>query len=197
MTDASCHPATWNQTLNVPFATFEHSTDAHPGPWRPFGVRWPHIWRGESDLDVMRPRRQVPSGPASPDAFGQSWPQRGDNRRHPVQPPTQPPCPRMAHPHPVQARSHMPTLPDVSTSSWQTNSGHANPCMGDPVLQKAASPSNPRRHNRRRHARAEPVFCEPCKKWMRRQSLRRHVREVHDRIKRPHPKSRSAARPGP
>lgn len=84
----------------------------------------------------------------------------------------------------------MPAFPEVgasyhSTSQVQnTSSDGVSSRMAQSVLSGVPSLTRHRRHTRRAHAHPERVICDKCQKPMRRQSLKRHIREVHDHIKR-------------
>lgn len=183
-----------------------YSTRAHSRPWWPAAAavtvdaHAPQTaWNERSAPFTQSNRSQVPSGLISLDA------QRGDDH-HAVGAPAQPTFlhgtdyPR----HPMPVPPYLPGLPDAYVSTSSTTQAHSaglvsvSPCMAVPVPGQAPSPSNRRRHHHRPHARpARPdhVICDKCSKRMRRQSLRRHVREVHEHIKRPHPKSSVSAGP--
>ena len=206
------HPASLSCMLPVTPTDHRHPSDAHSTPW-PSGAEAasarayaPQIaWRDESNLGpTQRDRSQVPSGPTNLDTFGQSWSQRGDDR-HAVQALAvpEPVFPRNTHhpQYPVPALSYTPALPQGVISTGHASLGNFGPWVADLVLRQAPSPSKRRRYHDnpgpRPHVSQQPVTCEKCKKSMRRQSLRRHIREVHDHIKRPHPKSRFEAQSGP
>lgn len=192
--------------LPVALTSREYSAEAHSRPWRHVReavtthTHAPHAaW---ASLGLIRLKKsQVPSEPTDLDILGQSWSQCGDNRHAVEEALTQPTLPRytLYAPHPVPDWSYMTALPEVGASSYAHLAGLGNvgPWVADPVPWLAPAHSIRRRHRRHSHARAEHVICDSCLKSMRRQSLKRHVREVHHHIKRPHPKSSSAAQPGP
>lgn len=199
MAHASCHQAVSNRSPPIHLTTYDYSTDAHSRSWSAAAavIADAHAlqtaWNESSAAFTLLDRSQVPSGLTYLDA------QRGDNR-HAVRAPVQPTFLRdtdyLQRAMPVS--SYLPALPEVSaTSTIQAHSAglvNVSP-WAVPVPGPAPSSSNCRRHHRPPHARPERVNCDKCKKRMRRQSLRRHVREVHDHIKRPHPKSSPSAGP--
>ncbi|KAF8558715.1 hypothetical protein OG21DRAFT_972206 [Imleria badia] len=204
---ASCFPRPLNRMLPVTPTGGEYTVDAHSRLWpsaAEAGTAHAYApqaaWRDETSLGLrQRHRSQDPSGPTDLDTFGQSWSQRGDDR-HAV--PRAPAVPEPAflrsayYPrHPVPAWSYIPALPERAISTSHAGLGNLSPWVADPVLRQALSPSKRRRHYRR--PPQQPVTCDKCMKSMRRQSLRRHIREVHDHIKRPHAKPRFVAQSGP
>ncbi|KAF8138760.1 hypothetical protein EV363DRAFT_1394192 [Boletus edulis] len=192
----SFHPAALHRTLPTPPLSCEHSTDARFEPWRSVmavtadthTLYAPQTSEIRSASALLN-RSQVPS--AQQADLGQSrWSRRGD-ARHAVRASAQQTFLYDEH----YSRHHMPPLPEVGASSGPvhtTGLRDVRSWMADPVPWQTPSPSNRRWHRRRSHDRTEHVVCELCTKLMRRRSLRRHIREVHDHIKRPHPKSSPA-----
>ncbi|KAG6378975.1 hypothetical protein JVT61DRAFT_13263 [Boletus reticuloceps] len=186
----SFHPAASDPTLPTPPLSREHSTDARLEPWRSavavtsdthalYAPQTSEIRSAPAPLN----RSQVPSG--------QSQSRRGDVR-HAVRASATQQTFLCDAEHPVPAWSYdTPPLPEVGASSGPVHTA-VRPWMADPVPWQTPSPSNRHWHRRRPHDRTEHVVCEQCTKFMRRRSLRRHIREVHDHIKRPHPKSSPA-----
>ena len=199
-------PAVSNHTPPITLTSCDYSSYAHLRPWRSAAAavtvdaHAPQTaWSARSVVLAQPNRTQVPSGLTVLDA------QRGDDH-HAVGAPAQPSFlhdtdyPR----HPMPVSSYLPALPyayDSASSTTQAYSAglvNVSPCVAVPVPGQAPPPSNRRRYHRRPHARSarpDHVTCDKCNKLMRQQSLRRHVREVHEHIKRPHPKSSVSAGP--
>lgn len=201
VTHESCHQTALGRALPSPPASSDHSTDAHLRPWwSTVEAESAHAYAPQTAWDEGRVAltqpggSQVPSGPrADPDAFVESWSQGGD-AHHAVAALAQP---NTTHPtHPVPAWSYMAASSEASSTSQghRTRLNNVNSWMAYAV-PGTPSPAHHRRHHRRPHARLEHVICDKCKKPMRRQSLRRHVREVHHHIKRRHAKSTFPAGP--
>lgn len=199
MAHASCYQAVSNRSPPIHLTTYDYSTEAHSRSWSAAAtvIADAHAlqtaWNESSAAFTLLDRSQVPSGLTYLDA------QRSDDC-HAVRAPIRPTFlrDRDYFGHPIPVSSYLPSLPELSaTSTIQVHSagfGNVSP-WAVPVPGQAPSPSNRRRHQRPPHARPELVNCDKCNKRMRRQSLRRHIREVHQRIKRPHPKSSPSAGP--
>ncbi|KAH0840176.1 hypothetical protein J3R83DRAFT_1160 [Lanmaoa asiatica] len=200
----SYHQAVLGRAPPSPLASRDHSTDAHLRPWRSAveaeASHAPQTAWNEGRVALTQPdRSQVPSGTTDPDVFGKSWSQCGDGGQA-VEAPAQPASLRHADhlPYPMPAWSYMPAFPDDSARSTGqahiTGLGNVSSWMV-PVLGHVPSLYNHRRRHRKPHARPDPVICEKCEKSMRPESLRRHIREVHEHIKRSYTKSSFATGP--
>jgi len=195
------------RTLSIPLAGYDYAPDVDSGHWRFAAVAAtadayaPQTAGSESLMQLNG--SQVPSGSTDPDVFGPSWSQRGDVRHAVVGAPgpAQPAfwLDEVYYRHRLPVWPYLPALPETSTSptiqGCIADPGNVGPCVADPVPGQAPSPSKYRRHRRRSHARPEYVACNKCTKSMRPQSLKRHIREVHDHIKRSHRKSSFVAGP--
>jgi hypothetical protein len=189
-----------NRTPPIPLTSYDYSTYAHSRSWQSAAAAGtadayaPQTACNERIAALTQLNRsQVPSGLTYLDA------QRSDDY-HAVGAPLRPTFLRDTDyfRHPIPVSSYLPALPEVSaTSTIQVHLaglGNGSP-WAVPVPAQAPSPSNRRRHHRPPHTLPERVNCDKCNKRMRRQSLRRHIKEVHDHIKRPHPKSNFSAGP--
>ncbi|KAG8218906.1 hypothetical protein J3R82DRAFT_4587 [Butyriboletus roseoflavus] len=142
---------------------------------------------------------QVPPETRGLDAIGKSWSQHDDAICQAAVALAQPTSLYGADysPHSVPAGLHMATFPEIGASltsqAHMTGLGNVSSRVAGAALGHVASPVNHRRYHCKPHARPERVVCDKCNKKMRRQSLRRHVREVHDHVKRPHARSNCAA----
>lgn len=177
-----------------PLTNSDPLTDAHLIPWPttaeaegPHGCAPQTGWARLNVAAIHPYRSQVPSG----NVFGRAWSHRGDHR-HAVGAPAQPPLLRdtgfLASQVPIWM--HSPTCSEIGASYRSTSQvcttglNHGSPWMAGPVLGQVPSMSHHRRHTRRPYSYPERVICDQCQKSMRRQSLKRHIREVHNRIKR-------------
>lgn len=132
-------------------------------------------------------RSQVPPEPTGLGTFGKSWP-RHDNACQAVPALSQASLHDAGYPaHPVPAGLYTTTSPEVSACI--TSQSHM-PGFGSVSSRTAgAAPGYLASPPYRRQPRPERVVCDKCKKSMRRQSLKRHIREVHNHVRRPHAKS--------
>ena len=184
--------AAWECT---PPASFMNSSfDEHQRPWMSAagGERTnpcaPQTDWGQSHPTGTQPNRsQVPS---DTNVYGGAWSHRAGDH-HAVAAPAQ----------------HVSLLEtdylscDIPTPSYMPTSGrvHTNfdgvrRRMVPSLLGQLPSLSHHRRRLRRSHPHPDRVICDQCQKKMRPQSLKRHIREVHNHIKR---HAKSGFRTGP
>lgn len=130
----------------------------------------------------------VPSVTTVQNAFG--WPQpQGGYPHHAVAALAQRAALRDTDhpPYPVPAWLYTAAYPDITSTTQTHMTGlSGSSCMSEAVPGHVPSPANHRHYRHRSHPRLERVTCDKCKKPMRRGSLKRHIKEVHDHIKRGH-----------
>lgn len=195
--------------ISMPLTDCDYTVDAYPRPWQWYP---PQTASEERNTAVMQfDRGQAPSETIDLSLLEQRQTQPTDG--HAVEAPTQTQTQPTSHPtfpwlsvqpagsldmstSPISQMSQAQAHYQDQAQAHATNTGLVLMQMTDPVLEQAPSRisanARPRRHLGA-HTRLERVVCDQCKKFMCRQSLRRHIREVHNNVKRSHSKSTIAA----